>query len=132
MRICTWNVRGLGSKRKRSVIRRLLANCGADIIILQETKKVEVDRRLVSSIWGSRFKDWVSIPAFGTAGGLVLIWNTRYVSVLESVVGAFSVSIKIQGVNRSDWWLTGVYGPNGYREDFLLGRNGWFVWVVWV
>lgn len=39
MRICTWNVRGLGSKTNRSVIRHLLADCGADIIILQETKK---------------------------------------------------------------------------------------------
>ncbi|KAK9938261.1 hypothetical protein M0R45_015011 [Rubus argutus] len=102
MRIVTWNVRGLGSRRKRSMVKSLLVGCGADIIILQETKKPEIDARLVSSIWGARFKDWVSIPAVGSSGGIVIIWNTRHVSVLESVVGLFSVSIKIQGVNETE------------------------------
>ncbi|KAK9951572.1 hypothetical protein M0R45_007010 [Rubus argutus] len=99
MKIVTWNVRGLGSKGKRAVIRSMLMGVGADIIILQETKMPEVERSLVSSIWGARFKDWVSIPAIGTSGGVVIIWNTRCVSILESVVGVFSISIKIQGLN---------------------------------
>ncbi|KAK9930653.1 hypothetical protein M0R45_027684 [Rubus argutus] len=116
MRIVTWNVRGLGSKRKRSMIRNLVVSSGADIIILQETKMAKIERRLVSSIWGVRFKEWVSIPAIGRSGGLVVIWNTRSVSVLESLVGLFSVSIKMKGMNGIDWWLTGVYGSNGYRE----------------
>ena len=57
MKIVTWNVRGLGSKGKRAVIRSMLMGVGADIIILQETKLPEVKRSLVSSIWGAHFKD---------------------------------------------------------------------------
>lgn len=59
MRIITCNIRGLGSRRKRSTIKNLRS--GADIIILQETKMTEIERTLVSSIWGARFKDRVSI-----------------------------------------------------------------------
>lgn len=94
----------------------MLVSCGADIVILQETKKAGIERSLVSSIWGFRHKDWVAIPAIGSSGGVVIIWNTRCVSVLESVMGAYSVSIKIMGINGNDWWLSGVYGPNSYRE----------------
>lgn len=35
------------------------------------------------------------------------VWNTKCVSVIESVVGVYSVSIKIAG--GLDRWLSGVY-----------------------
>ncbi|KAK9934053.1 hypothetical protein M0R45_021214 [Rubus argutus] len=120
MRILSWNVRGLGSKKKRSVIKTLLTGSGADVVILQETKKTEIERRLIQSIWGGRYNDWVSIPAWGRSGGVVVIWNTKCVSVVESVIGAFSVSIKIKGLDGNDWWLSGVYGPNSFRERKLF------------
>lgn len=119
MKIISWNIRGLGSKNKRRVIKEMLVSKSADIVILQETKKVEVDRKLVGSIWGAKFKNWVSIPSTGRsgrAGGILIMWNTKIVSVLESVVGDFTVSIKIEGCNDQHWWLSGVYGPNNVRE----------------
>lgn len=73
MKILSWNVRGLGRKSKRRMIKNMLISCGADIVILQETKKVEIERTLVNSIWGFHHKDWVSIPAIGSSGGLVII-----------------------------------------------------------
>ena len=46
---------------------------------------------------------------YSSYGGVVIIWNTRCVSVLESVVGVYLVSIKIMGINGNDWWLSRVY-----------------------
>ncbi|KAK9941489.1 hypothetical protein M0R45_018083 [Rubus argutus] len=120
MKIISWNIRGLGSKNKRRVIKEILVNKGADIVILQETKKVEVDRKLVSSIWGARYKNWTSIPSTGRtarAGGILIMWNTKFVFVIESVVGDFTISIKIRAV-------MGRIG--GFREfmDLTMSENG--------
>lgn len=59
MKIITWNIRGLGSRRKRMILKEQLVRLRPDIVILQETKKEVIDRRLVARVWGSRFRDWV-------------------------------------------------------------------------
>ncbi|KAM2601691.1 hypothetical protein FF1_039826 [Malus domestica] len=116
MKIISWNIRGLGSRRKMVLLKDYFRQARADIIILQETKTVTIDRKLVASVWGSRFKDWVFAPARGSSGGIVVMWNTKHISVVESLVGVFSVSIKIRESNGLEWWLSRVYGPCKYRE----------------
>ncbi|XP_021820446.1 uncharacterized protein LOC110762145 [Prunus avium] len=116
MKIISWNIRGLGSKRKRLVLKEQLTRLRPDIVILQETKKQEIDRRLVASVWCSRFRDWVFVPSTGRSGGIVIIWNTQFVSVIDSEIAEFSVSIKIRGTSGADWWLSGIYGPCRQRD----------------
>ncbi|CAL8998321.1 unnamed protein product, partial [Prunus brigantina] len=74
MKIKSWNVRGLWSKRKRVVVKEQLLRVNPDIVILQETKKEVFDRRLAAGVWGSRFKEWVYAPSRGRSGGIVN-WN---------------------------------------------------------
>lgn len=129
MKIISWNVRGLGSRSKRRVLKEKLVNSKADVVILQETKKDVIQRKLIGSIWGIRYSDWVSIPSNGRSGGILIMWKTKSVSVVEAVVGIFSISIKIKGINGLDWWISGVYGPNKVteRDDFwdeLAGLYG--------
>ncbi|ONH99726.1 hypothetical protein PRUPE_6G046000 [Prunus persica] len=73
MKIISWNIRGLGSRRKRLVLKEQLVWLRPEIVILQETKKQAIDRRLVASVWGSRFRDWVCVPSTGRSGGIVII-----------------------------------------------------------
>ncbi|KAK9942585.1 hypothetical protein M0R45_008239 [Rubus argutus] len=103
MKIISWNVRGVGRRSKRRVIKDKLLNSKADVIIIQETKKEVIDRRLICSIWGVRYTDWVSCPSNGSSGDSSKQWT--------------------------NWWLSGVYGPNKAREreDFwqeLAGLYG--------
>lgn len=49
-------IRGLGDKKKHAVIKGAPIKSDSDLIILLETKRDEVDRRLLSTFWGSRFK----------------------------------------------------------------------------
>lgn len=56
MRILSWTIRGLGDKKKHAVIKDAPIKSDSDLIILLETKRDEVDRRLLSTFWGSRFK----------------------------------------------------------------------------
>ena len=50
MKIISWNVRGLGSRHKRLILKQQFQRLKLDIIILQETKKTPIDRRLVASV----------------------------------------------------------------------------------
>ncbi|CAL9013315.1 unnamed protein product, partial [Prunus brigantina] len=77
---------------------------------------MEVDRKLVASVWGSRFRQWVFSPSWGNSGGIVVLWNTQTVSVVNSVVGVFSVSIQVEENAGMSWWLSGIYGPCKQRD----------------
>ncbi|KAK9930230.1 hypothetical protein M0R45_027274 [Rubus argutus] len=116
MKIISWNIRGMGSRSKRRVIKEKILTSKADVVILQETKKEVIHRKLIGSIWGVRYTDWVSLPSLGSSGGILVMWKTNSISVMEAVIGIFSVSIKIQAINGQDWWLSGVYGPNKVRD----------------
>lgn len=50
MKIVCWNVKGLGSRSKRLMVWDQLRRNKPDIVILSETKKALVDRKLVASV----------------------------------------------------------------------------------
>lgn len=52
MKIVSWNVRGLGSRRKRILIKDLLVKECLDIVSFQETKLEVVDRKIFKDIVG--------------------------------------------------------------------------------
>ena len=87
------------------------------VAVLQESKLHEVSDRIVAEIWGRRHVKWVAVDAVGAAGGLLLMWDTRSVTVLDSWHGAFSHSVLVEDqTNNSKWLLTSVYGPNNSQR----------------
>lgn len=70
MKILSWNVRGLGTYRKRAVIKEFLKVYQPDIVMLQETKSDLCDRSSIKSIWGSHFCKWDILPSCGRSGGI--------------------------------------------------------------
>ncbi|RVX02466.1 hypothetical protein CK203_031122 [Vitis vinifera] len=61
----SWNVRGLGSRNKRRMVKDFLRSENPDVVMIQETKKEKCDRRFVGSVWTVRNKDWVALLACG-------------------------------------------------------------------
>ena len=120
MKILSWNIRGNGSSSKRRAIREAICKANPDIVVLQETKREEVSRSFVGSIWRSRFKEWLVLPAVGTAGGILVMWDVRRVKVLNSLLGEFSASILVEIEDGSGWWFLGVYGLSKvcFRDRF--------------
>ena len=117
--ILSWNVRGSGSSDKRRGIKSLICSMRPDIVILQEVRRSFVDIRFVGSIWSSRFKEWIFLPVIGSAKGILVVWDSRKVRVLNKLIGSFSVSIEIPR-EESSWCFLGVYGPcqQGERGAF--------------
>ena len=50
MKIISWNTRGLGSRKKRRVVKDFLRLENPDVVIFQLTKREECVRRFVGSV----------------------------------------------------------------------------------
>ena len=98
MKIFSWNIRGSGSPSKRRVIKEAICNSDPNIVVLQEIKREEVNRSFVGSLWRSRFKEWIVLPAIGSVGGILIMWDVRRVTVSDNLVGEFSVSVLVEDV----------------------------------
>lgn len=94
MKILSWNVRGLGARSKRALIKDLICSVNHDIAILQESWLNQIDRRIVKSIWSSRHIAWLALNAINSAGGILIMWKETEIEVVNSVLGAFSISIE--------------------------------------
>jgi len=87
MNILSYNVRGLERGVKWSAIRRMVRKHNADILCLQETKKVKIDNSMCQAIWGEADVCWEMQPSINTAGGLLCLWNGNRFKVERKVSG---------------------------------------------
>ena len=113
---------GVGFKKKRRVVKDFLRSEKPDVVMIQETKKAECDRRFVDNVWTARNKEWAALPACGALGGILVIWDSKKLHSEEVVLGSFSVSVKFAVDGSVLFWLSAVYGPNStaLRKDFWV------------
>jgi exonuclease III len=106
-----WNVRGLNAKSHRDALRSLVDVERPSIVCVQETKLSVIDDFIVMQILGTGF-DYVSLPADGTRGGVLVAWRSSLWSGCSFSVRRFSISVRLAPFTGGDeWWLTSVYGP---------------------
>lgn len=70
------------------------------VVCIQETKIGVIDRRVVNSIGGERWFDWVYLEAVGSAGGILGMWDRRVITRMDSEMGSFSVSCLFKAVEN--------------------------------
>ena len=108
MRILSWNVRGLGSKKARSIVKGFLRSQDPDIVLLQETKRENWDKRFLVSIWTERDREWTFLPACGASGGVVIIWDSNKFEGIEKVIGSFFFCFSEVGICRRRFLLVNL------------------------
>lgn len=82
LKIILWNVRG--------VIETFLKLYKVDLVCLQETKIKETTKKLVRSLGGGRFVDWVACNSEGALGGMLIFWDSRFLQILDKEKGQIS------------------------------------------
>lgn len=95
MKIMTWNVLGLNDTGKRRVVKKVIKKLDPNVLLLKETKISQVTWGFIGSL-GFRHRDWVMLEFRGGSGGILVVWKSRFFEV-DSVIGQFSVSMKIKG-----------------------------------
>ena len=121
LKILSWNVRGVNDPEKRKVIKNFIRIHRVDMICLQETKVQEMNIEMVRSLRVGRLLNWTALNAEGSAGVILLIWDKRRISLVDSMVGNFSVSCLFKMEEDGfQWVFSRVYGPieKSLREHF--------------
>ena len=85
MKIISWNVRGLGSFKKRREVRQLVREKNPFILCIQETKLAIIDDFVCKAIWGDDCVGYSFRPSLGASGGLVTLWDSNKVDVWSTI-----------------------------------------------
>ena len=75
---------------------------------------------IIKSMWSSRDIGWEFVESLGASGGILTMWDSSIISVIQVIKGRFSLSIKYLSLSNQIFWITNVYGPCGYSERKLI------------
>lgn len=84
MKILSWNVRGLGGPKHCMVVRDIISKNKVSIVMLQESKLSSMSDTTARALWRSKSARWLSVDAAGSVGGILMLRDTRYATVLNS------------------------------------------------
>ncbi|GLT51278.1 hypothetical protein SLA2020_246990 [Shorea laevis] len=92
-----------------------------DFLFLQETKIERVDVGICRQLWDSEEFNWVAKGSSGASGGLLCMWDRRSFIKKEEFTGDGFVGISGEwGVNKQQFFLVNVYGPNDRQKKIKL------------
>lgn len=109
-RTMVWNVRGLNNPAQRSAIYQVVSAASPSIIFFQETKMEVVMPEVVAHYLGNKFETFFYLPAMGTRGGILLVWDALVVTISHPHYTNNALTALVKHNSGSEWWLTGVYG----------------------
>ena len=75
---------------------------------------------------------WESLRAEGSAGGIIMMWDSRLVTCLEFMEGTYSTSCLFK--NEEDGYrcgFAGVYSPHSSRDRLRMWEELPGVGAVW-
>lgn len=111
-KVLCWNVRGLNSDKKWTLIKDKITESQCDILCLQETKKELLDSVFIKKFCPSSFDKFEFLPSQGASGGLVTIWKSAMFEGHMVFSNEYAISIKFTSyLDDCEWILTNVYGP---------------------
>lgn len=95
-----------------------------DIIVFQETLLTTCSDSIVKQIWGPGLVEWIALDSIGRSGGILVLWNPNIVSMVDHIVGTFSINIGFRNcIDNFHWLFSGVYGPCGTMERQRLWKE---------
>ena len=121
IKILSWNVRGANNAEKRKLMKAYLRRKKVNLVYFQETKLKEVTCGIIRSLAVGRFVEWVASNAKGASGGILILWDSRVLQLIEVEESSYSLSGKFQNIEDDFTWIfSGVYGPTSNENRELL------------
>lgn len=122
MNILFWNVRGLGNPGRRRQLIEVVKENKIDVICLQETIRVSFKMRELNSFCSNKDFEWLTKPAVGHSGGLLLGINSDLFKILDRDVGEFCLGMVLESkLDNKRWVIYNIYGPvqSEKKDQFL-------------
>jgi exonuclease III len=118
-KLLCWNVRGLNSRARRSVVRNVIITERMSLLCLQETKVHDFPVAWIYDVIGTDF-DYVYLSAVNTLGGILIAWRYDVYQLAPQ-----------SGIGYLDWWLQSrLLLPAIIRRGFdsLVILVVWCIW----
>lgn len=120
----SWNVKGLNDKVKRSLVKQEIQKEQPQVLCLQETKWSNPSRATVNEAMGPRYANYITIPACGVAGGVIVAWDDNFFEEIEHMEGTYCLTVMLHlKLDNSVIRFTGVYGPSNQRISIYFSQN---------
>lgn len=117
-----WNVRGLGDQDKCKDVLAELLSSSPHLVLLQETKLSDLTPSKLFSFLPRTLNDNRSLPAAGSAGGLLTAWNNSFLSCSHHTSSPSTLSVYLTDTSSNlSVCITNVYAPSTpkLRPTFL-------------
>jgi hypothetical protein len=122
--MCSFNVRGLGSRVKRLKIREIIREEKVEFMAIQETKMEFIPESLVFGIWGNCDGDWRFLPAVGSSGGILSIWDKVNASLVFTFMGEGFVRVCLDLLKENRrCFVVNVYSKCHFQDKKRLWRD---------
>nr|CAB3463513.1 unnamed protein product [Digitaria exilis] len=116
--ILSWNVRGLGDKRKCDNVRLAFPCPLPSISCLQETKLTAIDQFKAASILPRPLSSSFNFkPSSGSSGGLLTAWDPNHLVLLSYPTDRYSITTSFRSTAaNTEFAVTNCYGPCVHAE----------------
>ena len=116
----TWNIRGLGSKRKQRNLSNRIKEEKLGMVFIQETK-CSIDKiREIHSKWLIKY-EYLEVKSNNIAGGILTLWNPQKFGILDAEASRNYLSMVIQHLGDKEIYLiTNVCGPQKLEDKLRL------------
>lgn len=120
MKLTTWNIRGLGSKRKQRNLSNTMKEEKPDMVFILETK-CSIDKiREIHSKCIIKY-EYLELKADNTTGGILTLWNPQKLGILNAEASRNYLSVVIQPLgDKKVYFTTNVYGPKKVEDKLKL------------
>ena len=120
MKFTSWNIRGLGSRRKQRLLSNRMKQAAPDMIFIQEKKCSMQKIKEIHSKWLNKF-EFPEVKAENAAGGILTLWNPQKIDIIDAKASRDYLSVVIQPVGDKEIYLvTNVYGPQRMEGKLKL------------
>lgn len=120
MKLTTWNISGLGSKRKQRNLSNRMKEEKPNMVFIQETK-CSIDKiREIHSKWLIKY-EYLEVKTDKEARRILTLWNPQKLGILDAEASKNYLSVVIQPLgDREVYLLTNVYGPQKPEDKLRL------------
>eukprot|EP00253_Pinus_taeda_P021718 PITA_21718 len=120
MKLTTWNIRGLGSRRKQRNLSNKIKEEKPDMVFIQETKCSMEKIREIHSKWLIKY-EYLEVKANNSAGGILTLWDPQKFGILDAEASRNYLSLVCSLVGDKEiYMITNVYGPHKQANKLKL------------
>eukprot|EP00253_Pinus_taeda_P017178 PITA_17178 len=120
MKLTTWNIRGLGSRRKQRNLSNRIKEEKLDMIFIQKTKCSMEKIREIHSKWLIKY-DYLEVKENNSAGGILTLWDPQKFGILDAEATRNYLYLVCSPVGDKEiYMITNVYGPQKQADKLKL------------